>query len=183
MQFGHAQLDGYRVSIQYVAWAYHRAKRLKGIDRHARDQLLRASQFVPLNIAEGNGKGTNADRRRCFEVARGSALACASIQDCLKASDALTASQDRQGKTLLVEMAQGRERTRHVARALIDQAKEAMILERVTLGMELKVWRDGAPDPLTDGLAQLDGYLAGLGRAGGWLVIFDRRSGQSSKYA
>jgi len=48
----------------------------------------------------------------------------------------------------------------------------------VTLGMELKVWRDGAPDPLVEGLSQLDGYLAGLGLPTGWLVIFDRRSGQ-----
>ncbi|MBK1731995.1 ATP-binding protein [Thiococcus pfennigii] len=48
----------------------------------------------------------------------------------------------------------------------------------VTLGMELKVWRDGAPDPLAEGLGQLDGYLAGLGLNSGWLVLFDRRSGQ-----
>jgi hypothetical protein len=48
----------------------------------------------------------------------------------------------------------------------------------LTLGMELKVWRDGAPDPLTEGLAQLDGYLAGLGLKTGWLVIFDRRADQ-----
>jgi hypothetical protein len=43
--------------------------------------------------------------------------------------------------------------------------------------MELKVWRDGESDPLGEGLAQLDEYLAGLGLATGWLVIFDRRSG------
>ena len=48
----------------------------------------------------------------------------------------------------------------------------------LTLGIELKVWRDGTPDPLTEGLQQLDGYLAGLGLDSGWLVIFDRRSGQ-----
>ncbi len=48
----------------------------------------------------------------------------------------------------------------------------------VTLGIELKVWRDGEPDPLAEGLDQLDGYLAGLGLDGGWLVIFDRRAGQ-----
>ena len=48
----------------------------------------------------------------------------------------------------------------------------------VTLAMELKVWRDQAPDPLTEGLDQLDGYLAGLGLDTGWLVIFDRRSHQ-----
>ena len=48
---------------------------------------------------------------------------------------------------------------------------------RVTLGMELKVWRDGHPDPLPAGLKQLDRYLAGLGLDTGWLVIFDRRPG------
>ncbi|NMO22112.1 ATP-binding protein [Pyxidicoccus fallax] len=47
-----------------------------------------------------------------------------------------------------------------------------------TLAMELKVWRDGEKDPLEEGLAQLDGYLAGLGLDSGWLVIFDRRGGQ-----
>ena len=48
----------------------------------------------------------------------------------------------------------------------------------VTLGLELKVWRDGRPDPLAEGLIQLDDYLAGLGLDSGWLVIFDRRSNQ-----
>ena len=45
------------------------------------------------------------------------------------------------------------------------------------LGMELKVWRDGRPDPLPDGLKQLDLYLSGLKLDTGWLVIFDQRSG------
>ena len=48
---------------------------------------------------------------------------------------------------------------------------------QVTLGMELKVWRDGESDPLKEGLEQLDHYLDGLGLATGWLVIFDQRSG------
>jgi hypothetical protein len=47
----------------------------------------------------------------------------------------------------------------------------------LTLGLELKVWRDGEPDPLAKGLAQLDGYLAGLHLDTGWLIIFDRRTG------
>jgi hypothetical protein len=45
------------------------------------------------------------------------------------------------------------------------------------LAIELKVWRDGRPDPLQRGLAQLDSYLNGLGLETGWLVIFDQRSG------
>jgi hypothetical protein len=49
---------------------------------------------------------------------------------------------------------------------------------KMTLGMELKVWRDQRPDPLKRGLEQLDGYLGRLGLETGWLVIFDRRSHQ-----
>ncbi len=46
------------------------------------------------------------------------------------------------------------------------------------VAMELKVWRDHEKEPLAEGLTQLDGYLNGLGLESGWLVIFDRRSGQ-----
>lgn len=49
----------------------------------------------------------------------------------------------------------------------------------ITLPIEIKVWRDGAKDPLTAGLEQLDGYLASLTADHGWLVLFDRRSGQA----
>jgi hypothetical protein len=46
----------------------------------------------------------------------------------------------------------------------------------VILGIELKVWRTGRPDPLTKGLVQLEGYLDRLKQSSGWLVIFDRRT-------
>ncbi len=42
--------------------------------------------------------------------------------------------------------------------------------------LELKVWRDGRPDPLVKGLAQIDGYLARLGLPTGTLVLFDART-------
>ncbi len=47
----------------------------------------------------------------------------------------------------------------------------------ITLGMELKVWRQGRSDPLKAGLVQLDRYLSGLGLEKGWLIIFDQRTG------
>lgn len=51
----------------------------------------------------------------------------------------------------------------------------ALEYKDVTIPMELNVWRPGQPDPLKDGLEQIDEYLAGLGLSTGWLVIFDRR--------
>jgi len=97
MAFGHEKLDVYRLAIRYVAWVYEKASSLDGAHRPARDQWLRASQSIPLNIAEGNGKTAEADRRRYFEIARGSALECAAVQDVLVVGKALddTDSQNR----------------------------------------------------------------------------------------
>ena len=80
MTLGREKRDGYRLSICYVAWVYEKAEGLTGVHRPARDQWLRASQSIPLNIAEGNGKTADADRRRYFEIAGGSARECAAIQ-------------------------------------------------------------------------------------------------------
>ncbi|MCO5207710.1 MAG: four helix bundle protein [Anaerolineae bacterium] len=99
--FGHERLDVYRAALEYVTEVYRLAGRLKGPHRHARDQLLRASQSIPLNIAEGNGKSSPADRRRFFEIARGSALECAAIQDVLEVGQALGPQENVRLKQLL----------------------------------------------------------------------------------
>ncbi len=56
LAFGHEKLDVYRAASEYVGWAYRFRETLAG-HRNAKDQLLRASQAIPLNIAGGNGKG------------------------------------------------------------------------------------------------------------------------------
>lgn len=43
--------------------------------------------------------------------------------------------------------------------------------------LELKAWRGGAADPVTEGLGQLDAYLDRLGLDTGILAVFDRRPG------
>ena len=101
MGFGHEKLDVYRLAIEYSKWAFLVCERLGGKYRHARDQLLRAAPSIPLNIAEGNGKATDGDRRRYFEIARGSALECAATQDVLEACQAITPEENREGKDLL----------------------------------------------------------------------------------
>ena len=89
MALGHERLDVYQLAIDYISWVFIQANELNGLFRHARDQWLRASQSIPLNIAEGNGKTAEADRRRYFEIARGSALECAAIQDVLRVGKVL----------------------------------------------------------------------------------------------
>ena len=101
MKFDHEKLDVYRVSLEFVAWAYQLCATFKGADRHARDQLLRASQSIPLNIAEGNGRRAGPDRRRFFEIARGSAFECASVVDVLHVCQTVTGEEADYGKKML----------------------------------------------------------------------------------
>ena len=105
MVLGHEKLDVYRLSIGYVAWVYEKCAGLSGVHRSARDQWLRASQSIALNIAEGNGKAGKADRRRYFEIARGSALECAAIQDVLVVGKGLDKEESRQHKSDLDRIA------------------------------------------------------------------------------
>ncbi len=100
MTFGHERLDVYRAAIEYVGWAFRLCEQLQA-HRNAKDQLLRASQAIPLNIAEGNGKATEGERRRFFEIARASALECGAIQDVLEVCGALPAAENANAKKLL----------------------------------------------------------------------------------
>jgi four helix bundle protein len=101
MVFDHEKLDVYRVSLEFVSWSYQLCKGLAGPDRHARDQLLRASQSISQNVAEGNGKRSGAERRRFFEIARGSAFECAAILDILSVCQVVTPPDVATGKGLL----------------------------------------------------------------------------------
>ena len=88
-----------------MAWVFERSEKLNGVHRHARDQWLRASQSVPLNIAEGNGKTAEGDRRRYFEIVRAAALECAAIQDVLVVGKALEEKESRERKVDLDRIA------------------------------------------------------------------------------
>ena len=105
MALGHEKLDVYRLAIGYVEWVFGYSQELNGAVRHARDQWLRASQSIPLNIAEGNGKTAEADRRRYFEIARGSVLECAAIQDVLVVAKVLEENESQKRKIELDRMA------------------------------------------------------------------------------
>jgi len=80
--FDHEKLDVYQESIAFCGWVGDLLNDIAG-KAAAKDQLDRASTSLPLNIAEGNGKFSAADRARFLEIARGSALECAACLDVL----------------------------------------------------------------------------------------------------
>ena len=73
----------------------------KGKASSAKQHLDEASSSIPNNIAEGNGKWSKRDRKKLFEIARGSALECASCLDILVARQRVERTHIGAGKQKL----------------------------------------------------------------------------------
>jgi four helix bundle protein len=82
--FDHEKLKVYQKALDFSKWTGFLLDKISpkiSICNH----LDEASSSIPLNIAQGNGKFTAKDRCKYFDIARGSALECASCLDvCVK---------------------------------------------------------------------------------------------------
>ncbi len=103
MYFDHERLDVYQESISFCGWVGDLLNAITG-KTAAKDQLDRASTSLPLNIAEGNGKFSDADRSRFLEIARGSALECAACLDVLVVRKIIAAERIVPAKEQLVRI-------------------------------------------------------------------------------
>ena len=56
----------------------------KELDLYLKDQLKRATLSVALNLSEGTGRMTPADKKRFYVIARSSVYECVAILDILK---------------------------------------------------------------------------------------------------
>ena len=69
-------LKSYQLAVRFYRIA-------KGVELpgHLKDQLRRAASSVALNLGEGSGKRTGADRGRFFLIAMGSIRECQAITE------------------------------------------------------------------------------------------------------
>jgi four helix bundle protein len=68
------KFDAFQIAKEY----YRLCKQLK-VPTFLRDQLLRASSSIALNLAEGSAKRTPEDQRRFYAMAFGSLRECQAI--------------------------------------------------------------------------------------------------------
>lgn len=99
--FDHEKLRVYQDALRFVAFVDAVLAEIPG-KLAARDQLDRASTSIVLNIAEGNGKRSRADRGRYLDIARGSALECAACLDILQVKSLLSGERAAEGKEILI---------------------------------------------------------------------------------
>jgi four helix bundle protein len=71
----------YRLAFEFLAFAEQLIPALPKGRSHLADQLSRASLSIVLNVAEGAGKVSAADKRRYYVSASGSATESAALLD------------------------------------------------------------------------------------------------------
>jgi four helix bundle protein len=89
MPIDHEKLDVYRLANEFLVFSFRAAQQVPRGYAYLTDQLLRASSSITLNISEGAGKQSKADKRRYYLSARGSAGECAGLLDALLAFEML----------------------------------------------------------------------------------------------
>src|SRR5262249_17376789 len=98
------RLDVYRCAIEFLAIAHPPAETFPLGQSQLGDQLRRAAMSVPLNIAEASGRSGDADKKRHFGIARGSAMECAAIFDVAKLIGIVDDPAYQEGAALLTRV-------------------------------------------------------------------------------
>ena len=101
MPFDHERLDVYQRALDFLGIADEIVEHLPRGRSHLADQLTRAATSIVLNIAEGAGKFSKADKRRYYLTAAGSTTESAAICDVCLRLDLITAEVHNTSKQLL----------------------------------------------------------------------------------
>ena len=100
----HERLEVYGIALRFHGLAC-RLLPARGC-RVLRAELERASLGIVLNIAEGAGRRSGPDKRRFYEMARGSATESAALLDVLRVRALAPAARCAEGRSLVVRLVQ-----------------------------------------------------------------------------
>ena len=106
MAFDHEKLDVYQQSIEFVARANLLIETLPRGRGYLADQLQRAALSIVLNIAEGAGKFSAADKAAFYARARASATESAAVLDVCGKLNLTAESSIEDNKALLERIVQ-----------------------------------------------------------------------------
>ena len=95
------KLRVYQRSIEFLALVLEIIGELPKGHAELADQLLRASQSQPRNIAEGAGRRTTVDQARFYTHARGSAMEAAAALDTMRVMKLVSETSYARGIELL----------------------------------------------------------------------------------
>ncbi|GAB4233616.1 MAG: hypothetical protein Tsb0021_12650 [Chlamydiales bacterium] len=100
----HEKLDVYQASIDLVVFIDKIIEALPRGKGYIVDQFQRAAISVPLNIAEGAGEFSNAEKGRFYRMAKRSATECAGIFDICFNLRLIKEEQYQTGRNLILRI-------------------------------------------------------------------------------
>lgn len=102
-QFDHEKLDVYRTAVEWVALAQEIVAAMLDGKGNAplADQLQRAASSITLNIAEGAGEFSSAEKARFYRIAKRSATECAAILDVAQRRSCVSGQHFESSRSLL----------------------------------------------------------------------------------
>src|SRR4051812_31674116 len=99
----HEKMDIYKVARSFVHACYRLSKLLPPDERFAMtQQLRRAALSVHLNIAEGCSRKSLAERKRFFEISRGSVIEIDALFDIASDLEYVTGKQMEEAGSLII---------------------------------------------------------------------------------
>jgi four helix bundle protein len=105
MAFSFEKLLVYQKAVDFAEAVFAHTERFDSRYRFLVDQLNRAALSISANIAEGNGRFTNADRRNFFGIARGSVQECVPLLELAVRRQLITADEHSSLKGNIEEIA------------------------------------------------------------------------------
>jgi len=97
--FAHEHLEAYQVGLEFVGW-FHTIPAGAELSSRLVRQVEKAATSVVLNIAEGNGRYLEGDRRKFLDTAAASAVKAATYLDLCQRSGELEPGQRQRGVAL-----------------------------------------------------------------------------------
>ncbi|MCL4817817.1 MAG: four helix bundle protein [Vicinamibacteria bacterium] len=97
------KLDCYRLAVAFQPLA---AELVAKAGYNLRDQFERAALSIALNVAEGAARRSGRERRRFYEIARGSAAECGALISVLRARGLVTPEAARDARHKVVRLVQ-----------------------------------------------------------------------------
>jgi four helix bundle protein len=104
VHFDHEKLDVYNAAVDFVAIAHRILSNLPTGHGDLADQLRRAATSIVLNIAEGAGEFSKAEKARFYRIARRSGTECAAVLDVVVRLELATRAHCEPARELLLRI-------------------------------------------------------------------------------
>ncbi len=102
--FDFERLPAYRRAEDFVAWSYRQIGCVRSRDPYMADQLRRAARSIALNVGEGGGEYSPAEKAHFYRIARRSATECVAITNILTREGIIDAAARAGARRLLREI-------------------------------------------------------------------------------